>query len=426
MEPGSKDHDSALDRYFIRNTAGISMVEIFWGLGLPVVLESTFLQLFLKNLGASSFVIGLVPTFFFIGVSVFSLFSGFFTAHLESKRTAVIIFHIFTALPVLLFGIFLNIAGFIPGTIKIFFITYALFSMGVGLILPTWQNYLVKIYSSEKIITGHAFMWISQSLGKFLSGFFILKIITKYSFSSEGASLIFTLVGTVFLTGSLMFFVTKEIPGKKEKSVSGRARMGIFIGNLKKAIRNRNFLLFMASDFEQYAIISIMAFYANYATEYCSIKASTAAGLFIIFNYSGNIIINIIFGWMNLFKLKTKFFIAKALSLTAVILLILSQSLWAFLAASFLMGVSRGTRSLVFLPVVKIISGHQDSTGFFSIAPILIMPMSIGMPLLAGAFLDRFSYLGGDSYRIMFSGMIGFIILGIFLFAKVHLERENN
>ena len=44
---------SSNDRYYIRNVFGISAVEFLWGLGLPVVVESTFLQLFLKNLGAS-------------------------------------------------------------------------------------------------------------------------------------------------------------------------------------------------------------------------------------------------------------------------------------------------------------------------------------------------------------------------------------
>ncbi len=49
------------DIYFKRNVLGVSVVEFFWGLGFPIVMESTFLQLFLKNLGASSFVIGIVP-----------------------------------------------------------------------------------------------------------------------------------------------------------------------------------------------------------------------------------------------------------------------------------------------------------------------------------------------------------------------------
>ncbi len=78
------------DTFFIRNTVSISAVELFWGMGLPVVIESTFLQLFLKNLGASSFLIGLIPTLFFIGISFFSFFSGLLTGHLQKKKNAVL------------------------------------------------------------------------------------------------------------------------------------------------------------------------------------------------------------------------------------------------------------------------------------------------------------------------------------------------
>ena len=63
-----------MDQYFRRNTFGISSVEFLWGLGMPVVVESTFLQLFLRNLGASNFLIGLIPTLFSGGVAVFALF----------------------------------------------------------------------------------------------------------------------------------------------------------------------------------------------------------------------------------------------------------------------------------------------------------------------------------------------------------------
>jgi len=53
-----------INQHYKRNVFGISSAEVLWGIGLPLVIESTFLQLFLKSLGASSFAIGLVPSFF--------------------------------------------------------------------------------------------------------------------------------------------------------------------------------------------------------------------------------------------------------------------------------------------------------------------------------------------------------------------------
>lgn len=382
-------------------------------------MESTFLQLFLRQLGASSFMIGLVPTLFFIGISIFSLFSGFFTAHLRKKKASVIILHLFASFPMLIFGIILNLSGFGSGTLKIFFILYGFFSAGIGLILPTWQNYLLNIYSDKKIISGHSVMWIFQSIGKFLSGFVILRIITKYSFSSEGAGIIFTLVGIMFLTGSMMFLLTKEIVPEHNRTSKNRR----FMNDLHHALGNKNFLLLIASNIEQFALISIFSFYANYATEYCDISPGTAAGIFVILSYCGMITINIGYGKSSRLGLKQKYMAGKAVSLISAFILIISGSLWAFLSASFLMGVSRGARSLVFIPIVKKISGTEDSTNFFGIAPILTMPLSTGLPLATGAFLDRFSFLEADSYRVVFIFMSVLIITGILLLKKTEIPE---
>ncbi len=414
-----------IDTYFTRNTIGISSVEMLWGLGLPVVMESTFLQIFLHSLGANNFLIGLIPTLFFSGVSLFSLFSGFLTAHLKKKQKAVILLHLFASLPVLILGITLRITGFTQSTLSFFFVTYGLFSVGIGLILPTWQNYLVSIYSDKKIISGHSFMWISQSAGKFLSGFVILKIISKYSFSVEGASLIFSLVGIVFIAGSFMFLLTKEsVKGyETNNKIFFKMKLRKFRDDLHKALHNRHYLFFLASGFEQYAVISIISFYANYAIQYCAVQPQIAAGAFVILSYSGSILINIIFGRMNRPGLKGKYMSAKIISLAAVIILYYFTSLWAFFTASFLFGISRGARSLVYSPSIKRISGQKDSTNYFGLAPLLVMPLSTGLPLLAGSFLDRFSSLGAASYRLLFLGMGTLVILGIFFLSKVHIDQ---
>ena len=408
------------DNHFIRNTAAISAVELFWGMGLPVVIESTFLQLFLKNLGANSFLIGLIPTLFFIGISFFSLFSGLLTGHLRRKKKAVLTLHIIASMPILVFGIILNVFGFANNTLKFFFILYTLFSIGIGLLLPAWQNYITGIYSDKKILSGHSFMWIAQSLGKFIGGFIILKVVSKYSFSSRGSALIFTLVGFLFIAGSLFFLFTKELPEgeevpSEEQDVSGKHK---FSKDFKNALHNRNFLLLLASDLELFSLITILSFYANYAVTYCGIEAGTAAGGFVILNYLGMIGINVLYGMSPSFKLKHKYITGKFISLTAALSLWFFSGIWAFFVVSFLMGMSRGARSLVYMPTIKKISGVEDSTNFFGIAPLLTMPMSTGIPLLSGAFLDKFSYLGSDSYRYLFLALAVLITAGILLLKK--------
>ncbi|MGI9570057.1 MAG: hypothetical protein ACR2PH_10055, partial [Desulfobulbia bacterium] len=173
--------DSRKDTYFKRNALGVSVVEFFWGLGFPVVLESTFLQLFLKNLGASSFVIGLVPAMLITGISCFPIFSSYLSRNFQYKRTLVLILHLVTAFSVLLFGLTLLLLKDSGGVLPLFFASYGVFSMCIGLTIPIWLNYLVRIFSESRSVPGLGYMMLFQNIGKVISSFFILKVVEKYS-----------------------------------------------------------------------------------------------------------------------------------------------------------------------------------------------------------------------------------------------------
>ena len=57
---------------------------------------------------------------------------------------------------------------------------------------------------------------------------------------------------------------------------------------------------------------------------------------------------------------------------------------------------------IVFAPAVKKLSGLTDATPYFAVAPVLTLPLVIGLPLISGLFLDRSAALGADAYRIVF------------------------
>jgi MFS family permease len=390
----------ALERQFRRNLIGISTVELLWGLGLPVVLESTFLQLFLRNLGASSLLIGLIPTMASAGVALSSLFSYFLTAHLERKRTAVVLVHLSAAVPVLAFGVILVFAGIRANTLTVFLVAYAFFSIGVGLMIPAWQNYLVKVFPEQRAIPAIAAMMIAQSAGRLAGSLFLVRIVERYSFSAQGASLVFSLVGLLFVIGSFPFLLTVEEAGPPALSPHRE-----IMRSLAAVLRNRSFLLFLGTELEYFALTGVISFYANYATEFCGISPALASGLFVAFIYLGSVLANALLGWANLFSMRDKYLLAKSLALFGTLLLALYPAPWVFYLASLLIGISRGTRSMVYVPAVKRLSGVQDATLYFAVAPILVLPLSTALPLADGAFLDRFTHLGSWSYRIVFLAM---------------------
>lgn len=392
-------------------------MEFCWGLGMPVVVESAFLQLFLRNLGASNFLIGLIPTLFSGGAAVFALFAGTLTGHIERKRPAVIAVHIAAALPILVFGVLLAATGFTSSILLVFFCCYALFSVGVGFILPIWQNYLVKIFIPRRSISALSVMWFSQSVAKLISSYLVLRIVEKYSFSAAGASMIFTCVGLLFFGGSFFFLLTREQPVSGRKSAPPR-RSRLFQG-FGSVLHNRNFLLFLGTELEFFSLIGIISFYANYATEHCGIDPALASGLFVAFTYMGGIAANVLLGWFQLLSLKNKYWLTKTLAALAVPLICFICKPWAFFLASFLFGASRSTRSLAYPPAVKRLSGQEDATHYFAVAPLFTLPLSAGLPLLAGAVLDRLSFMGEGSYRIVFLSMAALSALSLLILSRI-------
>ena len=393
----------AIDKYFKQNVIGISGVEFLWGLGLPVVIESTFLQLFLKKLGASSFEIGLIPAFFFIGCSVFALLASYITSDLSFKRGAVILLHLVSGLCLVFFGIFLFLFGDISAILLVFFISYAVFSVCIGMTLPVWLNYLVNILSPDRSVSGLGFMMIAQSVARLVSSLFIIKWVETYAFSLKASSGIFIIVGILFSLGSLFFLLTKEVPsGNQSKKKHRQSFLRYVKLSVRHILKNKNILFFLASDMDYFVVVTVISFYANYATTFCGIQLAIAAGAFVTCIYFGAIMVNIFLGLLNMLSPRNKYIFSKISSITAMALLILFEYQWSFFLSSLLFGIARGTRMVVFAPTVKKLSGLEDSTSYFAVAPLLTTVFALSLPMIYGRFLDLSSGLNGDAYRIVF------------------------
>jgi MFS family permease len=391
------------DRYYRQNVIGICGVEFFWGLGLPIVVESTFLQLFMKNLGASSLAMGLIPMFYFVGNSVFALWASYLTDHLPFKRKAVILLHLMSALSLFLFGVCFLWLGHGPAILTLFLYSYAVFSICLGMTLPVWLNYLVKILSEQRSISGLAYMMIAQNIAKLISSLLIVRLVDDYAFSYLASALTFIGVGGLFALGSFFFLWTRELHSTHGQAAAQRGSLlSHSVGSMRHVLANRNFLLFLAGDLDFYIIVTVIAFYAAYATTYGGISPAVAAGIFVACIYAGAIVNNVWLGSLGFLSLKSKCVCSKIASLAALLLLLLPGWPGCFYLVSFLLGMARGTRMIVLAPAVKKLSGLSDSTRYFAVAPILTLPFAMGFPLFFGHFLDYFDRLGAAAYRLAF------------------------
>ncbi len=417
--------DSYKDSYFTRNVCGVAAVEFFWGLGFPIVLESTFLQLFLKNLGASSFTIGIVPSIFIVGISCFPLFSSYLTRNKRLKKKTVLMLHLVSALSIFFFGWTLLLVRE-SAVLPLFFGSYIIFSLCMGLTIPVWLNYLVRIFSEGKTVPGLGYMMLAQNIGKVISSFFILKAVEKYSFSTSSCAVIFIVTGLVFIVGSLCFAFTKELADKNDPKPDRLSFLSHTRLSLAEIVRNRKFLVFLVADLDFYVIITVLSFYANYATEYFGVKQAVAAGVFVGCIYAGSISVNILLGTLDYLSLKQKFIFSKCITFLALMLLIVIPGAWSFFLISFFLGCVRAIRNMVYTPSVKKFSGKTDATPYFALAPILTLPIGFGYPLLFGKMLDYLSFMGAASYKLLYGFSAMFILLTLcFTFLTQYDEQPD-
>ena len=412
----------SLDRYFTQNVFSISGAEFLWGLALPIIAESTFLQLYLRSINASETMIGLIPAIMATGMALFSPVSAMFTSHLQHKKTAVVIAHCFASLPWFIYGLILLFSGSNPGP-GMFLIIYALFTAVLGVTVPVWQTYLVKIFSPEKTFSALSIMLVTQITARMAGGLIIAGAVQKLSFSQTGAAAVFTAAGFCFFSGGLFFIISHEDMQTASSAREKKHTLRTLLTAGKQIFKNRSFMFFQLSTIETFASITVISFYATYAVEIHGISSAVAAGLFAVCIYAGGIISNLIFGSFNLLSLKNKLYISKVFAITSISVLLFAKSVPFFLTASFLIGLGRGINQLAFSPAVKKLSRVKDATDYFSVAPLIMVPFSFGIPALSGVVISHLHMHKETAYMGVFAAMALLIAVSMFFLHFIDFEE---
>lgn len=396
------------DRLFARNVTGTVAVEFFWGLGLPVVIDSTFLQLLLKRLGASNLVVGFLPMFFALGVAVFSLAAGMMAPRIGNCRRLMVTSHLALSAPLLIYGWYLWFADFTGSALPVFLAAYALFCAVMGFTMPFWHDYLLRIFGEHRAVQGIGIMYAGQYVARLAGGATLAWHVEHTNFSAPGVSILFIALGSIFFASSFFFLMTRELP-QGEAPPPPTAPPGV-IRSVITALGNRRFRSFILYDAGFYGAVGIVSFYADFAVHHRGVEPSIVAGWFVAAAFLGGIVTHLLFGWRRIAGYRTMFIGARLMPALALALILGPGTLTAFLSAAFLFGAAGALRALTYAPVIKHLSGG-DATAYLSVAPCIMLPVSLGLPAANGALLDLLAGAGDLGYRIGFMAM-GIIIVG--------------
>ena len=410
-----------------RNTAGLAWSEFGVGLALPVITaDAAFLPLLMRAAGGTTFEVGLMVAIFWAALAFLPLVSAYLTRGVSDKRTIAIVTNAALALPPLAFGGVLLCFGPRFLSVAALIITYAVLAATFGVSVPLWREYVTRLFPSQRVFAGLSVMFVLQTVGRILGGLIAAALVERFVFGPAMVGSVFIGAGVLLAVAALMLALTRELAPAAPAATAAPGNAGVgtrFVDVVATALRNRSFLLYMANDIEFYGSSAVTAFYAVYATEHVGV-AVAAATAFVVATHTGSTAAYLFLGRSRLLSLRQRLILGKCLSVAGVLLVVLAPAPWAFFAASALLGIGRATRQLAFLPVVKLLSRRSDATAYYAVAQLVTMPLSVGLPLLAGHVLQLLAALGSDAYRIVFGALAALMALSILFLLRIDLSEQ--
>ncbi len=283
--------------YYRRNILFLSIVEIFWGVGLSFSHARVVLPAYLGELGATNLFLGVLAAIWVVGSSVPQSLSAYFTEHLPAKKRAVIFFHFLP--PVAWLGLFVYNYWLVTGegshyAARVFFVPVWLFyACSLGVLLPIYLGFLSRVTEEGK--RGSAFgsifsaqcifgAWAICCIGFLLAGRVFPR---NYAF-------LFLLTAIAICAGNLFFIPVRE---PRAEDPETRRRLGEYFRELlavfieKRLLRRYVFLrLLIALN------MLIVFFYVKHAESEFEWLDAVHVRYFVVFLLIGQSLGNLLFG----------------------------------------------------------------------------------------------------------------------------------
>jgi MFS family permease len=394
-----------------RNTMFNAMGEGLWGFAMAFHNMNSVIPMFLAQMGASAFILGMIPGGFVLLVAIPQILSATLFRNTADIKKLNIGMH-FAMTPIAL-GIALAYYFFkLDGSrgIHVYLALWVVWSMGVGFLVPVWADFLasVTIPGRRGRFFGITFT-VNAILG--MAGGFVLRQVLasgRWGFPQD-FGVAFLIMTMAIILGNIFFIFIKVINPPKpslERVDAWWRRLGCIYRE------DSNFRNYVISRALAAATMMPLAFYGVDLQARFDLPLS-AAGTFTLFLVIGQAIFNIFFGYLgDLYGRKVAiagFFMGHFLA--AMTAMWASEPWMAYLTFLFV-GMGFGAGQSSFMVFVYEFAGEGGDRKFYyaaldtAVAPFIVVYISI-----AGLIVERLgtTVLYGFSSGILLLGFLVFL-----------------
>jgi len=403
-----------------RNTLFNAMGEGLWGFAMAFHNMNSVIPMFLAQMGASAFIIGIIPGGFILLVALPQLLSASLFRHARDIKKLNVGFHFAMAPIALLIGLSFYIFEFSGQTgIMVYLLLWVIWSLGVGFLVPVWADFLASVTVPGRRGRFFGITFTVNAILGMLGGYVLREILAKESLSfPQNFGVAFLIMTLAILLGNTFFIFMRVIhPPTIRVDQLGRwwqRLRAVYAGD-------KNFRNYIVSRALAASTMMPLAFYGVDLQARFDLPLS-AAGTFTFFLVVGQAIFNIVFGYLgDIYGRKiaiSGFFIGHFLA--ACMALIASEPWMAYLAFIFV-GMAFGSGQSSFMVFVYEFAGEGGDRKLYyaaldtAIAPSIVIYISI-----AGLIVENYGH------SVLYSLSLVLIATGFAFFVlKVKSPQQN-
>jgi len=226
----------------IRNILTVMAGEGLWGLQAGMVSSATVLPLLLRRLGASTWVMGLIPILEGGLIGMLQLLGWFIFRNRESRKRQLILWHYFFVIPFILFiGLVVIVAPHLASELAVLclLVSFACTNAGIGVIAAVWMDWLAEVFHREVRGTALGIGFFSSAFLGIIGGLVSGVLLKKYDRLSI-FSVLYIVAGLIAIISLSIFWLIDDKHIQNNNFVTADWRM--LRGYITYLFASRSFL----------------------------------------------------------------------------------------------------------------------------------------------------------------------------------------
>lgn len=370
------------ERHYVRNLALLTAVETGWGFGMAFGFSASFIQLVMRQYGASDTQIGFLAAQW--GFSTFPMvLAGYFTGHLRRKKSVVVWGHYLCVIPVALLA---AAVALVPSnSAKIWCILAAEYAFGlsVGVLIPIWLTFMGKVMPPKKMGSGFGVTFFFQTLAGAGAGQLAAWILVRWP-GNVAACIGITAV--VMAVANVFFLPVRE---PETEAAPRPAAFLPFLRELFGQLRTHpQMRALLAAELLFCAQYGIVGFYAARAADFGGNAATGATFTSVV--AIAQAFSALLGGWL-VDRIGPKPVLAAGRLAVAVAAVFAwrATGIGALIPAALCVGAFWGVRSSAGFAMFREVSGREEVTSLYGLFTLVVAPFAAAVPLVAGWGLSR-------------------------------------